>query len=230
MLGFILMLISAILITGNLFLAKIIFLNSSVSAFDLIYISWLVSSFWNFIIIKAGKIDIFEFPSDMMTTIILRILTGFLAFFCAHYALSLISLSLFQVIFWINPFFVSLFSYLILGESIHYVDIIGMIIAFIGVILCVNPFSINFKGDNFVLGVIVAFIGAIGGGLSPIYQRKMSQAGHFMLNPTYFGIGCMVLVSPICMADRAISDEINEPIPIVALISLFAYGTILTLV
>lgn len=85
-------------------------------------------------------------------------------------SLSLISLPDFYGIIFMTPFCVTILSVLLLKERIGHHRIIALIAGFIGVLVLAGP-----RLDSMPLGLLMAFIGMIGGSLVTIIIRKIGR-------------------------------------------------------
>ena len=86
-----------------------------------------------------GKIKPYNIDRKMAKLLFFRGLFGTLAFYFEIIAIYLMPISLAIVLYFTNPIFASLLSYLFIGERLSKFDIIGMFVSLIGVIIISNP-------------------------------------------------------------------------------------------
>lgn len=85
-------------------------------------------------------------------------------------ALSMITLSDFYGVIFMTPFCVTIMSVLLLKEKIGIHRIIAMVIGFAGVVILAGP-----RLDSVPFGLLMAFLGMIGGSLVTIIIRKIGR-------------------------------------------------------
>ena len=79
--------------------------------------------------------------------------------------------SVVAVIFSCNPVFVMLFAYVFLKEKIHYYNIISLILEIVGILIIINPLSINLSP----IGVIFTLLAAITFALYGVLGKKSTS-------------------------------------------------------
>ena len=99
-------------------------------------------------------------------------------------------------IFFTLPIWAALQGWLILKESISLVDIVQLIVAFIGVVIINNPFAHSeeskeelYTPKNILIGSIFAITGAISGSLAGVCMRYMNKDIHYSISPFWFAAG-----------------------------------------
>ena len=73
-------------------------------------------------------------PEGKLSLLVMRALFGITALTGVTLALMLLPLSLFTIILNLSPFWASILSYLLTGESISKCECFGMAVAFVGVV------------------------------------------------------------------------------------------------
>lgn len=106
-----------------------------------------------FLVLKSG--DSLFGKRENQKILILRSLLGTAGIICNFYAIDRLILSDANMLNKLSPFFVIIFSAIFLKEHIKKQQIIGLIVAFIGVLFVVKP-SFNFE-------IIPALVGILGG-------------------------------------------------------------------
>lgn len=135
--------------------------------------------FSTIILIKSK--EKFYFKKQNLILLILRAFFGTLGLICNFYAIDNLILSDASMIAKLAPFFVIIFSFLILKEKIKIWQILSIIIAFIGSIFIINPdFIFNISNASLSLNTIPALIGVLGAmsaGIAYTLIRKLTLNG-----------------------------------------------------
>lgn len=132
----------------------------------------LVAFFFALILLWKNQIG-FSIKKGNMKYFILRSLFGTIGILCNFYAIDHLVLADASMLNKMSPFFVLLFSWLILGETLSWKQAIIVIIAFLGSLFIIKPTFSN-------LDVIPAFIGLCGGmgaGIAYTMVRILGQRG-----------------------------------------------------
>eukprot|EP00357_Protocruzia_adherens_P033954 CAMPEP_0114982064 /NCGR_PEP_ID=MMETSP0216-20121206/5890_1 /TAXON_ID=223996 /ORGANISM="Protocruzia adherens, Strain Boccale" /LENGTH=318 /DNA_ID=CAMNT_0002343801 /DNA_START=30 /DNA_END=986 /DNA_ORIENTATION=+ len=140
-----------------------------------------------------------------------RALSGTIGVIAVYYAFSLFSQSTVLTVLWTNPFIVAIAAACFLGETLAVIEIISVIVGFLGVLFVTKP-TILFgdeqneqeKGSDWHL--LIPFIGALSAGVSYTLIRKTKSNVHFVIPVVYFGVGIMI-AAPI----GAMLDSANNP-------------------
>ena len=104
--------------------------------------------------------------------LLLRALFGTIGIICNFVAIDNLNLSDASILNKLSPFFLILFSYLFLKEKLTKIDIIALLVAFIGAIFIVKP--------SFSISSIYSYIGVLGGftaGLAYFFLRELGIHG-----------------------------------------------------
>ncbi len=128
----------------------------------------------------------FKFKKENLLYLILRSFFGTIGIFFNFYSIEYLILADSSMINKLSPFFVIIFSYFILKESIKLWQFICILIAFLGSIFIINPtlildFPSIFSGSSDTsLNTFPAFIGLLGAmaaGLAYTFVRKLALRG-----------------------------------------------------
>jgi drug/metabolite transporter (DMT)-like permease len=126
--------------------------------------------------------------------LIARCIFGLTTIICNFYAVDHLLLSDATIITKLAPFFTIIFCYIFLKEVPRRYQIIGIIIAFIGVYFVANP---AFNDGNLV-DYIIAMIGAISMGLSFTFLRKCLNNGEQKTVIVFlFSLFSTILILPV---------------------------------
>ena len=138
-----------------------------------IYLIYFVRSIVGLIVIylylKIKKIPIIIYTFYLKLTV-LRTVLFFLGFSLYYYSLTKLSLALAITLFFVSPFFVTIFSMIIIKESVGIRRWLAIIIGFIGVFLVMDP-----KFDNFNIYLLFPVICAMCYAFTVVIQKKTSD-------------------------------------------------------
>lgn len=149
----------------------------------------LVAFFFALILLWKNQIG-FSIKKGNMKYFILRSLFGTIGILCNFYAIDHLVLADASMLNKMSPFFVLLFSWLILGEKLSWKQAIIVITAFLGSLFIIKPTFSN-------LDVIPAFIGLCGGmgaGIAYTMVRILGQRGEKGPFIVFFfsGFSCLI--------------------------------------
>ena len=143
----------------------------------------LVSLFFAFYIIKKSKIG-FSFKRENLLLLILRATFGTLGIVLNYYAIENLILSDATMLNKLSPFFVIIFSYIILKERIKLWQILSILIAFLGSLFIINPkLIIGLLNNNITTSslnsfpALIGFLGAMCAGMAYTMVRFLSLRG-----------------------------------------------------
>jgi len=145
------------------------------------------------------------FKTHNIKLMVLRSVTGCLAFLALITAIRLIPVSTALVLFFSFPAFAALFSYLLFGERISKAEIICVIVAICGVAIL-----LEFKlGDNSI-GNVIAFTGGACAGLTvSLIKRLRDKDGPVVIYLFFCLFGALVALPPF-IANPVIPDTIGD--------------------
>ena len=122
-----------------------------------------------FIFLKIKKIP-FIIKTHYPLLTFIRAIAFFLGFSLYYYSLTKLSLALAVTLFFVSPFFITIFSMLIIKEKIGWRRWMAIIVGFMGVYLVMNP-----KFDDFNIYSLFPVICAITYAFTVIIQKKTSD-------------------------------------------------------
>ena len=110
-----------------------------------------------------------------------------------YLALEYTDLSKATTLYWTNPVFTAVISYLWIHESLNFIDWLAIFISFFGIIVIQNPWSrmtheAEIGSDMStldVLGSLAALGGAVMFSISQMQTRKLGKKVHFLIPPFY---------------------------------------------
>ena len=132
----------------------------------------LVALIFAFVMIKRSGAG-FRFQMKNLHWFILRSLAGTLGIFCNFYAVDHLVLSDASTLNKLSPFFVIVFSYLIMREKITVFQLTCITSAFIGSMFIVKP---SFAAVS-VLPALIGFLGGMFAGCAYACVRKLGTRG-----------------------------------------------------
>jgi drug/metabolite transporter (DMT)-like permease len=133
--GMIYMLISACFFSLMAFFLKLLYLNSSVSTYEVTYWQSIFMMTLNFMLFKVYKKDHLQVPMNMRATLNLRAIFGFFGMTGYYLALQYTDLSKATTLYWTNPVFTAVIAYLWINESLNFIDWLAIFISFFGIIV-----------------------------------------------------------------------------------------------
>jgi drug/metabolite transporter (DMT)-like permease len=133
--GMIYMAISAVFYSLMAFLLKLLYLHSTITAYEVTYWQSIIMVFVNYIWMRALKRDPFNVPEGLRYTLILRNIAGFLGITGYYLAIQYTDLSKAAVLYWTNPMFTALISACWLKEMLSLIDWAAIFVSFAGIIV-----------------------------------------------------------------------------------------------
>lgn len=135
------MVISACFYSLMAFLLKMLYLNSTITAYEVTYWQNILMVAFNYIWMRALNRDPFAVPQGLRYTLILRNLAGFIGITGYYLAIQYTDLSKAAVLYWTNPMFTALISSIWLKEMLSLIDWAAIFISFAGIIVIQNPLA-----------------------------------------------------------------------------------------
>ena len=131
-----------------------------------------------------------EFPSHLVKFMASRSFIGMIAFVSMTYGVGYLPISIFQIMTNTSPFFISIASYFILSEKLKKREFIGIIFAFIGVIIIVTNKAEGTSQRKafdkyYLLGILLTLVYASFFGTVQVLTRRMREV-HFTVIQFYY--------------------------------------------
>lgn len=115
---------------------KMVYIEApGISPFQFSHIRSMCSLFLCFSLIKQEGSSIIYSNKMTMQGLLIRGVVGSIASTLNSYAISMINLTKAVILYYSNPIFTILFSWLLLKESVSKYDMISLIVSFVGVVL-----------------------------------------------------------------------------------------------
>ncbi len=143
-------LISALAFT---LMSTMVKLAGNITTYEKVFFRNLINFIIAIYIVKKNNVSFFGKKKNRFFLVVRGIL-GFLGVICNFYAVTKMNLSDATMIFNMTPFFVTLFAVFFLGEKILKIEYFSLVLAFIGVLLVIQP--------KFNIGIIPGLIGLLG--------------------------------------------------------------------
>ncbi len=120
--------------------------------------------------------------------LIARGVVGTFALICVYYALLHMPFAEATVIQYLNPLFTAILAAIFLGERLHKVTLIAIILSLIGLFLVVQPaILLNTQTTSFSMWVaFIALLGAIGSAVAYVLVRKLAANNDSSVIILYF--------------------------------------------
>ena len=132
----------------------------------------LVALIFAAIVLKRSKIG-FSYKKENLKPLILRSIFGTLGILCNFYAIDKLVLADASMLNKMSPFFVFLFSYLLLKEKIDWVQAISVAGAFVGSLFIIKPSFHNVE----LIPALAGFAGGMAAGAAYTFVRILGQKG-----------------------------------------------------
>lgn len=153
--------------------------------------------FFALVILKKNHIG-FSIQKGSMKYFILRSVFGTVGILCNFYAVDHLLLSDASMLNKMSPFFVLLFSWLILGEALTWKQAVIVLTAFAGSLFIIKPTFANIEAVPALIGLC----GGIGAGLAYTMVRILGQRGEKGPFIVFFfsGFSCLVTLPYLIFA------------------------------
>ena len=148
------MLLSALISALNGSLVKI--LSDDLSALEIVFFRNMIGVF---LILYALRHTPPKLSGGKLHLLFARGFLGFMAMILFFYTITTIPLGEAITLNKTSPLFVTLLAFYLLGERLQFTTIIALFIGFIGVVLVVKPFGMNFSYEH-IIGVFGGFFAA----------------------------------------------------------------------
>ena len=205
------------LITSAFFFALMLVfvrLSGDLPTFQKMFFRNLIAAVISFIVLIKNKTSLLPQKVKNLPFLIMRTLFGLLGVFCNFYAVDHLLLSDASILNKMSPFFVVIFSYLILKEKPNFVQILSVFGAFVGALFVIKP---SFQNVDLVASLI-GFAGGLFAGLAYAFIRKCTLLGEHSSYVVFF----FSFVSTVVLLPFAILSY--EPMSVYQLCMLLLAG------
>ena len=147
-------------------------LSGDLPAIQMSFFRNFIAAFIALAILKKSGVG-FHIEKKNVPLLLLRAILGTIGIIANFYAVDHLLLSDASIIQKLAPFFVIIFSFLLLKEKVSKQQILSIIIAFIGMLFVVKPSFANSE----LFASLIAMIGAMSAGMAYTLVRMLSQRG-----------------------------------------------------
>ena len=167
-------------------LAKFLYrLNPEITFIDNMLWKCIVTTIGYFIAAKIKGIEVFSMERRICMFLCVRIFFGVTTMSLLTYTVHYVSMSTFTLIINMSPFYVAIFGYYILNESITKIDVILIFIGYGGIYLVCSNKADN-KGEDQIFGVILMIFTSVTAALSGIFLRRVNKVLHPLHSPIFY--------------------------------------------
>ena len=124
-------------------LLKILYRYSQIQPFETLYWRSFLMVFMNFAFVKSQGAEVFDIPKQFRKIVLIRSLAGAFSIAGIFNAMKYLPVATANCIIMTNPLWVAVLSYIVLGEAITKIDLVSIVLAFLGVALINDPFNWN---------------------------------------------------------------------------------------
>jgi drug/metabolite transporter (DMT)-like permease len=214
-----LILLSSMCAVGQTTIFKMARRNDNASLVDYFTVRCTVGSTMFLLVNYFQKIDHFDLPAGKsplgwLSIMILRSVSGTCTFFlyCAGVLYAPVSIAF--MIYNTNPFLISIFAFLLLGETIHRFEINGMILCFVGMcVLSLKSMGRNSveasNGNTMTLGMVLEFVAACTQANTIIQTRRMKEIKTQVIMLVNFMFGLILAIGIILFLKVTIDRPIS---------------------
>jgi len=172
-------------------------IDKRIPIYELVFFRSLLSLIITFFIINLKNINPWGKNRPLL---ILRGFLGTLALVCIFYAIRNMPLSVSTVIQYTYPIFISIFAGIFINEKITRNIIFALIIAWIGILVILNPSQLsNINVEIEIISILIAFLGAICTALAYVTVKKLSFTEDIYVIIEYFPLVSFITLLPIVL-------------------------------
>ena len=189
--GFLLMILSALFYAiGNIVIK---FISPSIDSISIAFFRFLLGGLMALPFLVRGDGSL---KGDSTGFLLLRGLTGTIAFLCLVKSIAMIPLSNAMVLFYAFPLFAALFSFFILKESLTRVEGVLIGVGLMGIFVLIDPSS-----HGLGMGHVYALLAGVFAGLTVVFIRKVRKTNGPLIIYFYFCVVGGVVSFPLFIAD-----------------------------
>ena len=139
-----------------------------------------------------------EVTKATLPGLLIRAGAGTLGMWCNFYALGKLDLADASILNKLSPFFVLLFSILILKEKLFPFQAFCVFMAFVGTLFILKPGFLSMAAGGNRLSAVIGALGGMGAGLAYTYVRKLGSMGvHGSFIVFFFSAFSILSFSPL---------------------------------
>ncbi|CAI2373209.1 unnamed protein product [Moneuplotes crassus] len=212
--GILYMVLCAFCFAGVGFVIKCIYHNyTEVGIFDILLIRCCLTTIVYYFVAKVLKVNLFEINPGMATILMLRVFLGIIAIGSLVASMRYLPASIAMMIYNINPILVMILAYFMLSEQLNLIKIVCCFGAFAGIVIIGLGRNENSQSEGEILGILLASIACISDSFSFTLTRKLNLEIHYILNPYYLSLGCLLtsVLVPLFYSDLLHPENYSVP-------------------
>ncbi|UQY79851.1 DMT family transporter [Candidatus Hepatincola sp. Av] len=144
--------------------------------------------------------------------------------FCVTLALKYLPLDIFYALVFLMPLLATILSVPLLKEKLKFINIIGVLIGFTGIIIALNPAYQHYS----IIGIILCFVVILTGSLAGIIARKY-LVNENPFSTTFYAFLMAELIAIFGLLTNIKSGNVSLSLPSVHLSIIILIGAIVTL-
>lgn len=152
----------------------------------------IVAFFVAFIVLMRTE-EKFKFNTANLPGLVARSIAGTIGIFCNFYAIDHLLLSDANMLNKLSPFFAIIASFFLLKERVSFMQIISIIIAFIGSLFIIKP---SFSGFDSSFPAFIGLLGGVTAGIAYTLVRQLGNRGErgSFIVMFFSGFSCLAAV------------------------------------
>ncbi len=203
--------------SGMIICSRILYKWTTVSPLEVMFWRSFVLVVINLFYAPYCAVDILDVKRKDAGYLFLRCISGLFAastFFFANYVLPP---SISSSVIKLHGLTTTLISSFVLHESVNRIEIVGMVLAFGGVvIIAFNPekAGTQISGELSILYKLsVPILSTIAQAVSSVLTRLIGQSAHYLISAAYFGISSSIFFFPLVLGYLSIEETIAKYTP-----------------
>ena len=201
--------------SANPLLLSLLFQHSEIDEFEVVYWKSIFMNIANLFLVRYYYLiipgsgskeelpaDVIDLPSSWRKLCVLRAVFGSLALWAFFSSVKYTSISKANILFFTGPLYVPFLAYFFIGEQISKIDVLALLMGFIGIIMINNPFSEYDSSNSELFGGFIAALGGIFASFAWVVIRKMGGKVHFTVPPFYFSLGWTITSSILMILNK----------------------------
>lgn len=197
------MLLSALGFVLMNFMSKLMYMEGNINQFEIVYYRGVSLFLFNLFYALVNHIDILGIPKNIALPLFLRTIFGSIGIILQFTSNIYLPLSIGASLFYIYPIATSVGAFFFLKEKLSKLEIVGLFLAFIGVVCIVSATEENIEyGDIKLYQYLYPLLNAMCSVSVYLITRKIGVDVHFIVIPTWFGVMQSFIATPMWMALR----------------------------
>ena len=223
--GIIIMSLSNLAFAGMTVLLKKIFLETNITIFEVTYFRGWSLFFFNLAYAKTISVSILDISPIAAKQLLGRVFFGIFAMSTFYLSNKLLPVSLAAALSATDPIFTAIIGWFLFSEKLSRFDIVALVLAFAGVLLIVlNPMRVQSSSEPYnPYYMLVPLFSAVACGFVYNYTRQLAQIVHWIVAPTYFGLGISCIVPIFMFISTSLTMHLTNYTVMIGLLILVMY-------